>query len=70
MTAGANQIPALTVRRLHKTAEGAFYVWTKNEIDDALGDSAEVFDFHYGVQAQATHRKEAIRTMNSAGKTF
>jgi uncharacterized protein YyaL (SSP411 family) len=35
----------------HKTAEGAFYIWTKKEIDDALGDSAEVFDFHYGVQA-------------------
>src|SRR5256714_7584829 len=34
-----------------KTAEGAFYVWTQKEIDDALGDSAEVFDFHYGVQA-------------------
>lgn len=34
-----------------KTAEGAFYVWTRKEIDDALGDSAEVFDFHYGVQA-------------------
>ena len=34
-----------------KTAEGAFYVWTKKEIDDALGDSADVFDFHYGVQA-------------------
>src|SRR3954452_657241 len=35
----------------HKTAEGAFYVWTKKEIDNALGDLAEVFDFHYGVQA-------------------
>jgi uncharacterized protein YyaL (SSP411 family) len=35
----------------HKTAEGAFYIWTEKEIDDALGDSAEVFDFHYGVQA-------------------
>jgi uncharacterized protein YyaL (SSP411 family) len=34
-----------------KNAEGAFYVWTKKEIDDALGDSAEVFDFHYGVQS-------------------
>jgi uncharacterized protein len=33
-----------------KTAEGAFYVWTKKEVDDALGDSAEIFDFHYGVQ--------------------
>src|SRR5215472_8284970 len=33
-----------------KTAEGAFYIWTKKEIDDALGDAAETFDFHYGVQ--------------------
>jgi uncharacterized protein len=33
-----------------KTAEGAFYIWTKKEINDALGDAAEVFDFHYGVQ--------------------
>jgi uncharacterized protein YyaL (SSP411 family) len=35
---------------LQRTAEGAFYIWTKKEIDDALGDSAEIFDFHYGVQ--------------------
>jgi hypothetical protein len=35
---------------LQKTAEGAFYIWTKREIDDALGDAAEIFDFHYGVQ--------------------
>ncbi len=34
-----------------ETKEGAFYVWTKKEIDAALGDAAEVFDFHYGVQA-------------------
>ncbi|HEY5768099.1 MAG TPA: thioredoxin domain-containing protein, partial [Candidatus Udaeobacter sp.] len=34
-----------------KTAEGAFYVWRKKEIDDALGGSAALFDFHYGVQA-------------------
>src|SRR5262249_31739392 len=34
----------------NKTAEGAFYIWTKKEIDDALGDAAELFDFHYGVQ--------------------
>ena len=36
---------------LQKTAEGAFYIWTKKEIDDALGADAEIFDFHYGVQA-------------------
>jgi len=33
-----------------ETKEGAFYIWTKKEIDDALGDAAETFDFHYGVQ--------------------
>src|SRR5207253_7456760 len=33
-----------------KTAEGAFYVWTKKEVGAALGDTAEIFDFHYGVQ--------------------
>ena len=33
-----------------KTAEGAFYVWTKQEIDDALGDEAPAFSFHYGVE--------------------
>src|SRR5438093_2402710 len=33
-----------------KTAEGAFYIWTKKEIDDALGDTAEDFEFHYEVQ--------------------
>src|SRR5438093_4990634 len=33
-----------------KTAEGAFYIWTKKEIEEALGDAAEVFEFHYGVQ--------------------
>ena len=36
---------------LQKTAEGAFYIWTKKEIDDALGAEAEIFDFHYSVQA-------------------
>src|SRR5204863_2178602 len=41
---GAHRAP------LQKTAEGAFYIWTKKEIDDALGDAAETFDFHYGVQ--------------------
>ena len=33
-----------------KMAEGAFYVWTKQEIDDALGDRAPIFSFHYGVE--------------------
>ncbi|MGI8436688.1 MAG: thioredoxin domain-containing protein [Chthoniobacterales bacterium] len=34
-------------------AEGAFYVWTKSEIDDALGaEPAKVFDYFYGVEAK------------------
>jgi len=36
---------------LQKTAEGEFYIWRKKEIDAALGEAAEIFDFHYGVQA-------------------
>jgi uncharacterized protein YyaL (SSP411 family) len=31
--------------------EGAFYIWTNKVIDAALGDAAEIFDFHYGVQS-------------------
>jgi uncharacterized protein YyaL (SSP411 family) len=30
--------------------EGAFYVWSKAEIDSALGPAAEIFDYHYGVK--------------------
>jgi uncharacterized protein YyaL (SSP411 family) len=33
-------------------AEGAFYVWSKDEIDRLLGgDRAKVFDYHFGVEA-------------------
>jgi uncharacterized protein YyaL (SSP411 family) len=35
---------------LQKTAEGAFYVWTEKQIDDALGADAKFFKFQYGVQ--------------------
>jgi uncharacterized protein len=41
---GAHRAP------LQKSAEGAFYVWTKQEIDDALGEDAPVFSFHYGLE--------------------
>jgi len=30
--------------------EGAFYVWTEKQIDDALGADAAVFKYHFGVQ--------------------
>ena len=42
---------------LQKTAEGAFYVWTEDEIDAALGDAAKVFNFHYGVQPHGNVRE-------------
>ncbi len=35
---------------LQKKAEGAFYVWTTQEIDAALGDSAAIFNYVYGVE--------------------
>jgi uncharacterized protein YyaL (SSP411 family) len=35
---------------LQKAAEGAFYVWTQGQIDVALGDASDTFNFHYGVQ--------------------
>jgi len=34
-----------------ESKEGAFYIWTKKEIDQALGNAADIFDFHYGVQS-------------------
>src|SRR5688572_18098319 len=33
-----------------KKSEGAFYIWSKDELDAALGSSAEIFNFHYGVK--------------------
>ncbi len=30
--------------------EGAFYVWTEKQIDEALGSDAVVFKYHFGVQ--------------------
>ncbi len=36
---------------LQKKAEGAFYVWTQAQIETALGENAELFNFHYGVEA-------------------
>jgi len=32
-------------------AEGAFYVWTKDEVDAALGEEAAFFCAHYGVKS-------------------
>ena len=42
-SAGAQRAPL-------QHGEGAFYTWSKKEIDAALGPSAGVFSYHYGVQ--------------------
>ena len=36
----------------HQKREGAFYVWSKDEVDAAIGASAEVFNFHYAVKPE------------------
>ena len=48
--------------------KGAFYVWTKNEIEDSLGGDAEIFDFHYGVSAKEMRRRAAIRKASFAAR--
>ena len=30
--------------------EGAFYVWTEKQVDDALDDDSAIFKYHFGVQ--------------------
>jgi uncharacterized protein YyaL (SSP411 family) len=32
-------------------SEGAFYVWSKKELDAVLGSAAGIFSYHYGVQS-------------------
>ena len=48
----AEDADSLTKPGGKEKAEGAFYVWTKKEIDDALGESAELFDYQYGVEEE------------------
>jgi len=43
---------ALPKDKKHEQAEGAFYVWTKAEIDSLLGADAEFFCAHYDVKAE------------------
>ena len=47
----AEDADSLTTAGGKEKAEGAFYVWTKEEIDKALGEYAELFDYQYGVEA-------------------
>ena len=46
----AEDADSLTSGGGKEKAEGAFYVWTKQEIDEALGEYAELFEYQYGVE--------------------
>jgi hypothetical protein len=48
----AEDADSLTSKGGSEKSEGAFYVWTKKEIDDALGEYAELFDYQYGVEEE------------------
>jgi uncharacterized protein YyaL (SSP411 family) len=63
--------------------EGAFYVWDKREIDDALGSKdAAIFDFVYGVEAKGNVEPDSrgelsgknvlhiTHTLEESGKKF
>lgn len=55
----AESLPALTLRQTSAKEdlssetlvkeEGAFYVWSKSEIDTLLGEDAEIFNYYFGV---------------------
>ncbi|MGI8437737.1 MAG: thioredoxin domain-containing protein [Chthoniobacterales bacterium] len=47
----AEDADSLIARGKPEHAEGAFYVWTQAEIEQALGEPAALFNFHYGVEA-------------------
>src|SRR5438093_11959978 len=49
----AEDADSLFERDKPEHGEGAFYIWTKKEIDNALGrDDAEIFNRFYGVESQ------------------
>ncbi len=48
----AEDADSLTKADGKEKAEGAFYVWTKEEIDEALGEYAELFDYQYGIEKE------------------
>jgi uncharacterized protein len=51
-------------------AEGAFYVWTRGEIESVLGDDAEIFCFHFGVEGDGNALAGADPHGEFAGKNI
>ncbi|PRP80945.1 hypothetical protein PROFUN_11274 [Planoprotostelium fungivorum] len=40
-------------------AEGAFYVWSQNEIREILGGESEVYEYHYGIRENGNTNEES-----------
>lgn len=47
-----SQPPGRPAQQVHEKEEGAFYVWTDQEIDHLLGPSAESFRLRYGLKPE------------------
>ncbi|MBC6440649.1 MAG: thioredoxin domain-containing protein [Rhodospirillales bacterium] len=48
--------------------EGAFYVWTEEQIDAALGDGATLFKHHYGVTPDGNWEEKTILNRLATGE--
>lgn len=48
----------LSLENREEHAEGAFYVWSRQEIVDLLGEDAEIFSFYYGVKEKGNVEKD------------
>lgn len=48
--------------------EGAFYVWSEDQIDDALGKDAALFKKHYGVTAEGNWEGKTILNRLATGQ--
>ena len=46
----AEDADSLFERGKPKHGEGAFYVWTEKQVDQAIGDDSAIFKYHFGVQ--------------------
>ncbi|MFO7666698.1 MAG: thioredoxin domain-containing protein [Desulfobacterales bacterium] len=45
-----NKPGKISLEEAHEKIEGAFYVWSRKELNDILGvETAEIFSFHFGV---------------------
>ncbi len=66
----AEDADSLTTAGGKEKAEGAFYVWTKTEIDQALGEYADLFDYQYGIEESGNAPMESDPQGEFRGKNI